>query len=186
MNYTETEIPGVWIITPKVFSDARGYFMESYKQSDFEAHIGKVNFIQENESCSTRGVLRGMHYQLSPYSQAKLVRVIQGMVLDVAVDIRRGSPTFGRYVAVELSAENKCQLYIPQGFAHGFYVKSDMAIFTYKVDNTYMPDYERGFRYDDPTVGVEWGITNCEAVITSEKDDLSPLLKDAETNFDYL
>lgn len=185
MNYTETEIPGVWIIEPKVFSDVRGYFMEAYKQSAFEDHIGKVTFIQENESSSTRGVLRGMHYQLEPYAQAKLVRVIQGAVLDVAVDIRRGSPTFGRYVAVPLSAENKRQLYIPRGFAHGFYVQSETAVFTYKVDNPYMPGHERGFRYDDPTVGVEWGIRDNNAVIASEKDRMSPLMKDAEMNFEY-
>ena len=125
MNYIETEIPGVWIIEPKVFNDARGYFMEAWKKEEFEQHIGKINFIQDNESCSSRGVLRGLHYQLAPYSQSKLVRVITGRVLDVAVDIRVGSPTFGKYVAVELSAENKRQFFIPQGFAHGFHVLSD-------------------------------------------------------------
>ena len=149
MNYIETEISGVWIIEPKVFNDARGYFMEAFKQSEFEQHIGKVNFIQDNESCSSKGVLRGLHYQLAPYSQSKLVRVITGRVLDVAVDLRAGSPTFGKYVSVELSAENKRQFFIPQGFAHGFHVLSDEAIFTYKVDNPYMPSHEKGLRFDD-------------------------------------
>ena len=130
MIYTETEIPGVWIIEPKVFKDARGYFMEAFKQEEFDAHIGPTRFIQDNESCSSKGVLRGLHYQQAPYSQAKLVRVIKGCVLDVAVDIRKGSPTFGKHVAVELSEENKRQLFIPQGFAHGFHVLSDEAIFT--------------------------------------------------------
>ena len=130
MIYTETEISGVWIIDPKVFADARGYFVEVYKEQEFEAQIGKVKFLQDNESCSVRGVLRGLHYQLAPYSQSKLVRVIHGNVLDVAVDIRKGSPTFGKYVAIELSGENKRQLFIPKGFAHGFYVMSEKAVFT--------------------------------------------------------
>ena len=185
MNYIETKIPGVWIIEPKVFSDARGYFMESFKRPDFESHIGKVDFMQENESCSTKGVLRGMHYQLAPYSQAKLVRVMQGVVLDVAVDIRHGSPTFGQYVAVELSAENKRQLYIPQGFGHGFYVKSETAVFIYKVDNPYTPSHERNFRFDDPTVGIEWGFVDEKSIVTSDKDTKAPFLKDAEINFEY-
>lgn len=173
MNYIETEISGVWIIEPKVFNDARGYFMEAFKQSEFEQHIGKVNFIQDNESCSSKGVLRGLHYQLAPYSQSKLVRVITGRVLDVAVDLRAGSPTFGKYVSVELSAENKRQFFIPQGFAHGFHVLSDEAIFTYKVDNPYMPSHEKGLRFDDPAIGVDWGITDIDAVNLSEKDTKS-------------
>lgn len=173
MNYIETEISGVWIIEPKVFNDARGYFMEAFKQSEFEQHIGKVNFIQDNESCSSKGVLRGLHYQLAPYSQSKLVRVITGRVLDVAVDLRAGSPTFGKYVSVELSAENKRQFFIPQGFAHGFHVLSDEAIFTYKVDNHYMPSHEKGLRFDDPAIGVDWGITDIDAVNLSEKDTKS-------------
>ena len=167
MNYIETEISGVWIIEPKVFNDARGYFMEAFKQSEFEQHIGKVNFIQDNESCSSKGVLRGLHYQLAPYSQSKLVRVITGRVLDVAVDLRAGSPTFGKYVSVELSAENKRQFFIPQGFAHGFHVLSDEAIFTYKVDNPYMPSHEKGLRFDDPAIGVDWGITDIDATPTA-------------------
>ena len=185
MNYIETEIPGVWIIEPKVFNDARGYFMEVFKQSEFEQHIGKVNFIQDNESCSSKGVLRGLHYQLAPYSQSKLVRVITGRVLDVAVDLRAGSPTFGKYVSVELSAENKRQFFIPQGFAHGFHVLSEEAIFTYKVDNPYMPSHEKGLRFDDPAIGVDWGITDIHAVNLSEKDTKAPLLSEAEYNFTY-
>ncbi len=179
MNYIETEISGVWIIEPKVFNDARGYFMEAFKQSEFEQHIGKVNFIQDNESCSSKGVLRGLHYQLAPYSQSKLVRVITGRVLDVAVDLRAGSPTFGKYVSVELSAENKRQFFIPQGFAHGFHVLSDEAIFTYKVDNPYMPSHEKGLRFDDPAIGVDWGITDIDAVNLSEKDTKAPLFSEA-------
>ena len=185
MNYIETEIPGVWIIEPKVFNDARGYFMEAFKQAEFEQNIGKVNFIQDNESCSSKGVLRGLHYQLAPYSQSKLVRVITGRVLDVAVDLRVGSPTFGKYVSVELSAENKRQFFIPQGFAHGFHVLSEEAIFTYKVDNPYMPSHERGLRFDDPTVGVDWEITDIKAVNLSEKDTKAPLLSEAEYNFTF-
>ena len=185
MNYIETELPGVWIIEPKVFKDARGYFMETFKQAEFEDCIGKVDFVQDNESSSSKGVLRGLHYQLAPYSQAKLVRVIKGIVLDVAVDVRAGSPTFGQYVAVELSEENKRQLYIPQGFAHGFHVLSDEAVFTYKVDNPYTPTHERGLRYDDPAVAVDWRITDKELLNLSEKDIKAPLLKDAELNFNY-
>lgn len=145
MNYIETEIPGVWIIEPKVFNDARGYFMEAFKQSEFEQHIGKVNFIQDNESCSSKGVLRGLHYQLAPYSQSKLVRVITGRVLDVAVDLRAGSPTFGKYVSVELSAENKRQFFIPQGFAHGFHVLSDEAILLIKWITLICPAMKKDF-----------------------------------------
>ena len=185
MIYTEMEIPGVWLIEPKVFTDARGYFMEAYKEREFEDNIGKVCFSQDNESCSTRGVLRGLHYQLAPYAQSKLVRVIQGKVLDVAVDIRKGSPTFGKYIAVELSEENKTQLFIPKGFAHGFYVMSEKAVFTYKVDNPYTPTHERGIRFDDPSIGVDWRIMADCKVCISEKDCIAPLLCDVENNFEY-
>lgn len=185
MNYIETEIPGVWIVEPKVFADSRGYFMEAWKKEEFEQHVGKITFVQDNESCSSRGVLRGLHYQLAPYSQSKLVRVITGSVLDVAVDIRKGSPTFGKYVAVVLSAENKRQLFIPQGFAHGFHVLSDEAVFTYKVDNLYMPSHERGLRFDDASIGVDWKIAKGETLILSEKDQKSPMLNDAEINYTY-
>ena len=185
MIYTETKIPGVWMIEPKVFADARGYFMEAYKEQEFDEHIGKVHFVQDNESRSAYGVLRGLHYQLAPYAQSKLVRVIQGTVLDVAVDIRKGSPTFGKYVAIELSGENKRQLFIPRGFAHGFYVMSETAVFTYKVDNPYTPTHERGIRFDDPSIGVDWQIVSEEAVVVSEKDCNAPVLHDAENNFEF-
>ena len=179
MTFIETKINGVWIIEPKVHSDARGYFMESYKQSEFEAHIGKINFIQDNESKSTFGVLRGLHYQLPPFAQSKLVRAMLGTVLDVAVDIRKGSPTFGQYVAVELSADNKRQLFIPQGMAHGFLVLSSAAVFAYKVDNVYAPQHERSILYNDPQIGINWGIPASQ-VILSEKDKIASLLQDAE------
>jgi len=170
MNFIKTELEGLWLIEPKVFGDGRGYFMETYKTSDFERTIGHVDFVQDNESCSAKGVLRGLHYQAEPYAQAKLVRVITGAVLDVAVDIRAGSPTYGRHVAVELSGENKRQLFIPRGFAHGFYVRSETAIFTYKVDNLYMPSAERTIRYDDAALGIDWGLEAGVAPIVSEKD----------------
>lgn len=185
MKYIQTEIAGLWIIEPKVLSDSRGYFMESFKQEVFNQNVGKVDFIQENESGSSRGVLRGLHYQLAPYSQAKLVRVIEGTVLDVAVDLRKGSPTFGKYMAVELSGQNKRQFYIPQGFAHGFHVLSERAIFTYKVDNPYMPSHERSLRFDDPQIGIDWQITDPENVILSEKDKNAPLLAEADINYIY-
>ena len=185
MNYIQTEINGVWLIEPKVFRDARGYFMEAFKEEEFRAHIGDVHFIQDNESKSSFGVLRGLHYQKGEYSQAKLVRVLKGRVLDVAVDLRRSSPTFGKYVSVELSEENKRQFFIPRGFAHGFLVLSDEAVFTYKVDNPYTPTHERGIRYDDPTVHVDWSITDPESINLSEKDTKAPSLKDAELNFKY-
>ena len=177
MNFVKTAIDGVWIIEPKVFADERGYFMESYKQELFEQHVGKINFVQDNESKSVRGVLRGLHYQLPPFAQSKLVRVISGAVLDVAVDIRRGSPTFGKYVAVELSAENKRQLFIPQGFAHGFVVTTPEAVFAYKVDNPYSPQHDRSIRYNDPAIGIDWGMSESE-ISLSEKDKRAGLLEE--------
>lgn len=179
MNYIETEIDGVFIIEPKVFNDARGYFMEAWKQEEFNQHIGKVDFIQDNESKSSFGVLRGLHYQKGETSQAKLVRVIKGKVLDVAVDLRKSSPTFGKHVMVELSEENKRQFFIPRGFAHGFLVLSEEAIFTYKVDNPYSPSTDGGIRWNDPDLGIEWPIDPAK-VLTSEKDLNLPFLKDAE------
>lgn len=180
MNYIKTSIEGVWIIEPKVFNDQRGYFFEAWKQADFDEHIGRhVEFIQDNESKSSYGVLRGLHYQKGEWSQAKLVRVIKGRVLDVAVDIRKSSPTFGQHVAVELSDENKRQFFIPRGFAHGFLVLSDEAIFTYKVDNVYAPQAEAGIRWNDETIAVEWAI-DPKDVVTSEKDLNAASLKDAE------
>jgi dTDP-4-dehydrorhamnose 3,5-epimerase len=186
MIYKKTEIQGVWLIEPDVYKDSRGYFMETYKEAEFESYIGKIHFIQDNESSSSCGVLRGLHYQLEPYAQSKLVRVIQGKALDVAVDIRKGSPAFGKYIAVELSEDNKRQLFIPKGFAHGFYVMSDTALFMYKVDNPYMPSYERGIRFDDPAIQVNWRIESFDTLVTSEKDRTAPLLADAENNFVFI
>ena len=180
MEYKETEIKGVFVIEPKVFNDARGYFMEAWKREEFEAHVGKVDFVQDNESKSSYGVLRGLHFQKGACSQAKLVRVIKGRVLDVAVDLRKSSPTFGRHVMAELSDENKRQFFIPHGFAHGFLVLSEEAIFTYKVDNVYAPHADGGIRWNDPQLGIDWPIDPQE-VQTSEKDLNLPLLKDAET-----
>ncbi len=178
MKFTEQKIKGVWVIEPKVFVDDRGYFMESYKQNLFEDHIGKVNFVQDNESKSTQGVLRGLHYQAGEHAQAKLVRVLMGAVLDVVVDIRKSSPSFGQYVAVELTAENKKQLYVPRGFAHGFLVKSPEAIFTYKVDNPYAPNSDASILWSDPTLAIDWGMSESELIL-SEKDRKGRLLADA-------
>lgn len=181
MEYKKTEIEGVWILEPKVFNDLRGYFFESWRQADFDANIGHhVEFIQDNESKSSFGVLRGLHYQKGEYSQAKLVRAIRGKVLDVAVDLRKSSSTFGKYVMVELSGENKRQFFIPRGFAHGFLVLSDEAVFTYKVDNVYAPQSEASLRWDDEAVGIEWPI-NKDQILLSEKDlNKAVSLQDAE------
>ena len=179
MEYIKTAIEGVYIIEPKVFNDARGYFMEAWKLQEFNEHIGNVDFIQDNESKSSFGVLRGLHYQKGEFSQAKLVRVIKGKVLDVAVDIRKSSPTFGKHVMVELSEDNKRQFFIPRGFAHGFLVLSEEAIFTYKVDNPYAPQAEAGIRWNDPDLNIEWPI-DFSKVQTSEKDLKQPFFKDAE------
>lgn len=169
MTYIQTEIDGVWIIEPNVFPDPRGYFFESYKKEEFEANIGVVNFIQDNESKSSFGVFRGLHYQKGEYSQAKLVRVIKGKVLDVAVDLRKSSPTFGKHLSVELSEENKRQFFIPRGFAHGFLVLSDEAIFSYKVDNKYTPQAEASILYSDPELKINWPVSESQLII-SEKD----------------
>ena len=179
MEYIKTEIDGVWIIQPRVFNDARGYFFEAWKKEEFEEHIGKVCFVQDNESKSSYGVLRGLHYQKGEFSQAKLVRVIKGCVLDVAVDIRKNSPTFGKHVMVELSDDNKRQFFIPRGFAHGFLVMSDEAIFTYKVDNIYAPQAEASIRFDDPDIAIKWPIDSKD-VLTSAKDMDAKSLKEAE------
>lgn len=179
MNYIQTEIDGVWIIEPKVFKDARGYFMEAFKEEEFRAHIGEVHFVQDNESKSSFGVLRGLHYQKGEYSQAKLVRVIQGRVLDVAVDLRKSSPTFGKYVSVELSEENKRQFFIPRGFAHGFLVLSEEAVFMYKVDNAYAPHSEASIRFDDETIGIDWPVAASQMLL-SEKDGRAVSFADAD------
>lgn len=178
MKVIETEIEGVFILEPRVFGDDRGYFFESFSLKHFEEKVSKTVFVQDNESKSKYGVLRGLHYQLPPYTQAKLVRVVKGRVLDVAVDIRKGSPTFGKYVAVELSEENKLQFFLPKGFAHGFAVLSEEAIFQYKCDEYYAPDYEGAICYDDPDLGIDWRLP-LEDIILSEKDKKHPRLRDA-------
>lgn len=177
MNFIKTDIDGVFIIEPKVFEDARGYFFESYNEAEFIKNGITNRFVQDNQSKSSYGVIRGLHCQLGEHSQAKLVRVLKGRVLDVAVDIRRGSPTFGKHVAVELSDENNRQLFIPRHFLHGFSVLSDEAVFAYKCDNFYCKESEFGIRYDDPEIGIDWKIP-AEKVITSEKDRLANKLKD--------
>lgn len=171
MQFTETTLLGVFIIEPKVLADARGYFMESYKQTEFEKHIGKIEWIQENESKSSKGVLRGLHLQTGEFAQAKLVKVVVGRVLDVAVDVREGSATYGNHVAVELSADNHRQLFIPRGFAHGFLVLSDECVFQYKVDNVYSKESEGGFHYQ--SFGIEWPEIGIELNL-SDKDLILP------------
>lgn len=178
MNYIQTEIDGVWLIEPKVFADERGYFMETFKEEEFRRHIGEVHFVQDNESKSSFGVLRGLHYQKGEFSQAKLVRVICGRVLDVAVDLRRSSPTFGKHVSVELSEDNKRQFFIPRGFAHGFLVLSDVAVFMYKVDNAYAPQAEASIRFDDPELKIDWPVAP-EQMVLSAKDTNGAWFKDA-------
>ena len=178
MEFIKQKIPGVVLIKPTIHGDDRGYFIETFRQDLFEEFVGyKVNFIQDNESKSTRGVLRGLHYQLPPYTQAKLVRVIEGRVLDVAVDIRKSSPTFGQHVSVELTGENKHQLFVPHGFAHGFVVLSDSATFAYKVDNYYAPEYDQGVIFNDKQLAIDWKLPN-QILKLSEKDlDLPSLDK---------
>ncbi len=180
MQFTRTEITDVVVIEPKVHGDARGYFVETFREDKLEEFLGyKLAFCQDNESKSAFGVLRGLHYQLPPFAQSKLVRVISGRVLDVAVDIRRGSPTFGKYVAVELNGENKKQLLVPRGFAHGFVVLSEEAVFAYKVDNYYSPECDRGIAFDDASIGIDWRLSKGQLRL-SDKDMRQPLLKDAE------
>jgi len=185
MNFISTDITDVIIIEPKVHGDSRGYFVETFRQDKLEEFLGyKVNFCQDNESKSSKGVLRGLHYQLAPDAQTKLVRVIQGRVLDVAVDIRKNSPTFGQHVAVELSAENKRQLFVPRGFAHGFVVLEDETVFAYKVDNYYSPENDRGILFNDEALGIDW-ILEHNLLNLSEKDKVQPTLKEAEDVFEY-
>ena len=184
MKFTPQSIPDVVLIEPAVHGDNRGYFIETFRQDLFEKAIGyQVNFIQDNESKSTKGVLRGLHYQLPPYTQAKLVRVIEGSVLDVAVDIRKPSPTFGQHVAVELTAENKYQLFVPHGFAHGFVVLSDSATFAYKADNYYAPKHDRGIAFDDEQLKIDWQLP-LEILHLSEKDKAHPALANAKDLFE--
>jgi len=180
MNFIRTRIPDVIIIEPKIHGDNRGYFIETFRQDKLDNFLGfKLNFCQDNESKSSKGVLRGLHYQLAPAAQTKLVRVIQGRVLDVAVDIREGSSTFGQYISVELTQENKRQLLVPQGFAHGFLVLEDNTTFCYKVDNYYSPENDRGIAFNDPALNIDWGMDFAELKL-SEKDTQQPLFKDAE------
>ncbi len=185
MKFIPQIIPEVILIEPKVHGDDRGYFVETFRQDLFEQAAGyKVNFLQDNESKSSFGVLRGLHYQLAPHAQSKLVRVIQGKVLDVAVDIRRGSPTFGQHVAVELSSENKPQLFVPRRFAHGFVVLSETATFVYKVDNYYSPECDRGLAFDDESIGIDWQIET-KSLLLSDKDRKQPTLAMAKDLFEY-
>ncbi len=184
MEVIKTDIDGVVIIEPRIFRDERGYFFESFSQRDFQEKVCRTVFVQDNESKSSYGVLRGLHFQKPPYAQSKLVRVIRGAVLDVAVDIRKGSPTFGQHVAVELTGENHRQFFIPRGFAHGFSVLTDEVIFQYKCDNFYAPQSEGALAWDDPDLGIDWRIPT-DKVLLSEKDCHHSRLRDAEWLFDY-
>ncbi len=179
MQIIDAAIAGVKIVVPRVFGDSRGYFFESWSEKKYADIMPGCRWVQDNESKSVKGVLRGLHFQAAPYTQAKLVRVISGRVLDVAVDIRKNSPTFGRHVVVELSGENKYQLFVPRGFAHGFAVLSDEAVFAYKCDNFYMPSHERGIAFNDPALGIDWQLNTAECIL-SDKDMKNPLLADAE------
>ena len=184
MEIEKTAIEGLLIIKPRVFEDARGYFFESFSQRDFEAQVGKVNFVQDNESMSSYGVMRGLHFQRPPYTQSKLVRCVKGAVLDVAVDIRKGSPTYGQHVAIELSEQNKLQFFIPHGFAHGFSVLTETAVFQYKCDNFYTPQADDGISILDQSLGIDWRIP-VEKAILSEKDTKHLLFKDFDSPFEY-
>ncbi len=183
MEVIKTQIEGVVIIEPRIFKDSRGYFFESYSKREFDEKVRPVDFVQDNESMSTRGVMRGLHFQRPPFTQSKLVRCVSGRVLDVAVDIRKGSPTYGRHVAVELSEENHRQFFVPRGFAHGFAVLSDVAVFQYKCDNYYHPEADGGISIADPSLGIDWHLDPAAAVL-SDKDLRHPLLKDFESPFD--
>ena len=183
MKFIKTKIPEVVIIEPTIFGDARGYFFESFNAKEFETNIGKIDFVQDNESKSSKGVLRGLHFQKPPFDQAKLVRCIEGRVLDVAVDIRKGSPTFGKHVAVELTGENKRQLFVPRGFAHGFLVLSETAIFAYKVDNGYAPQADSGITWNDPELNIDWKMEENEIQLSEKDKDLKPL---TETEIPFL
>ena len=184
MEVIKTAIEGVAIIEPKVFKDQRGYFFESFSQREFEAKVRKINFVQDNESMSSYGVMRGLHFQRPPYTQSKLVRCVKGKVLDVAVDIRKGSPTYGQHVAVELSEDNHRQFFVPRGFAHGFAVLSDTAVFQYKCDNFYAPQADGGISIKDESLGIDWKIPTDMAIL-SEKDTLHSCLKDFDSPFSY-
>lgn len=184
MNIIQTEIPGVIIIEPRIFEDARGYLFESFSQREFDEKVGPVIFVQDNESKSSYGVMRGLHFQRPPFTQAKLVRCVHGAVLDVAVDIRRSSPTFGQHVAVELTEDNHRQFFIPKGFAHGFAVLSDTAVFQYKCDEFYHPEADGGISILDDSLGIDWRIPAGKAIL-SDKDTKHPLLQDFDTPFTF-
>ena len=184
MEVIKTDIEGLVIIEPKVFKDARGYFFESFSQREFEQKVRKVNFVQDNESMSSYGVMRGLHFQRPPYSPSKLVRCVKGRVLDVAVDIRKGSPTYGKHVAVELTEDNHRQFFVPRGFAHGFAVLSETAVFQYKCDNFYAPEADGGISIKDESLGIDWQIPT-ESALLSEKDLKHLCLKDFDSPFDY-
>lgn len=185
MKFIKTDIPDIIIIEPIVFADERGYFVETFREDKLEEAVGhSIDFVQDNESKSSYGVLRGLHFQLPPFTQSKLVRVITGKILDVVVDIRKGSPTFGKYMSVELSGENKRMLFIPRGFAHGFVVLSEEVILSYKVDNYYSKESDRGISFNDPTLNIDWQI-DTDALKLSAKDQMQPLLADADELFDY-
>lgn len=184
INVIDTDISGVVIIEPKVFGDERGYFFESWSQKDFDEQVRPIKFVQDNESKSSYGVLRGLHFQKGKYAQSKLVRVVKGKVLDVAVDIRKGSPTFGKFVSCELTEDNHRQFFIPRGFAHGFVVLSDIAVFQYKCDNLYAPQEEGALAWDDPDIGIDWGVP-ADRIILSAKDKVHPGLKDSRELFNY-
>mgnify|MGYP006121285835 CR=1 FL=1 len=182
MKFIKTEISDVYIIEPSVFGDNRGYFLESFNLEKFEENVYPIKFVQDNESKSSKGVLRGLHFQKPPFNQAKLVRCIEGRVMDVAVDIRKGSPTYGKHVAIELTGENKKQLFVPRGFAHGFSVLSDTAVFAYKVDNTYAPEFDAGIRWNDKQLNIQWGMEDSKVVI-SAKDTELPFFTEFESPF---
>ena len=184
MEIIKTDIEGLLIIKPKIFKDSRGYFFESFSQREFNEKVAQIQFVQDNESCSSYGVMRGLHFQKPPYSQSKLVRCVKGRVFDVAVDIRKGSPTYGKHVAVELSAENHLQLFIPKGFAHGFAVLSEEAIFQYKCDEFYTPQSEGGIQLMDESLGINWPISADDAIL-SDKDKIYPKLSEIISDFDY-
>jgi len=184
MEIIKTDIEGVAIIKPRVFTDARGYFFESYSKREFDEKVRPIDFVQDNESCSTKGVMRGLHFQRPPFTQSKLVRCVRGSVLDVAVDIRKGSPTYGKHVAVELTGDNHLQFFVPRGFAHGFAVLSDIAVFQYKCDGFYHPEADGGISILDDSLGIDWRI-DPQTAILSQKDIGHPLLKEFDSPFDY-
>ncbi|MDB9922542.1 dTDP-4-dehydrorhamnose 3,5-epimerase [Polaribacter sp.] len=184
MKFIKTEIQDLYVMEPSVFEDERGYFLESFNLEKFQENIGPLKFVQDNESWSSKGVLRGLHFQKPPFNQAKLVRCIEGRVLDVTVDIRKGSHTYGKHVAIELSGENKKQVFVPKGFAHGFSVLSKTAVISYKVDNRYAPEHDAGIRFDDEALKIDWGLAQ-EEVQLSEKDKDLPSFKDLDSPFNF-